>query len=130
MPEFACRQFVQALACLAIVLERFLQMRFVLVLLQLRQQGPERGLCVTDKAEVNLGAAAELFTAKIDLHDRCVLGKELLIREVRANHQQQIAVHHRVIAGRESEQTCHAHIERIVVLDELLPAHRMHDGSL
>ena len=57
-------------------------------------------------------------------------GKELLIREVRANHQQHFAVHHGVIAGRESEQTCHAHIERVVVLDELFSAHRVYDGSL
>ena len=105
-------------------------MRFVLVLLQLWQQSSERGFCIPHKAEVNLAAASELFTAKIDLHDGGVFGKELLIRKVRANHQQHFAVHHCVIAGRESEQTCHAHIERVVVLDELFSAHRVYDGSL
>src|SRR5262249_17146119 len=39
-------QVVQALACCPIVLERLLQMGFVLVGSQLWQQGPERCLCV------------------------------------------------------------------------------------
>jgi hypothetical protein len=31
------------------------------------------------------------------------------------------------IAGRKSEQAGHAHVKRVIVLDELFPAHRMHD---
>src|SRR5262252_6773837 len=54
-------QFVQALACFPIVLERLLQMGFVWVLLQLWQQGPERRLCIPYEAEVKLGATSELL---------------------------------------------------------------------
>ena len=54
-------------------------------------------------------------------------GKELLIGKVRSDHQQQVAVHHGVIAGGKSQQAGHPHVERVVVLDELLSAHRMHN---
>ena len=105
-------------------------MHFVLVRLQFWQKGPQCSFRISHKAEVNLAATPDLFTAKINLHDGGFFGKELLVRKVRANHQQHIAVHHCVIAGRESEQSCHAHVEGVIVLDELFSAHRMYDGSL
>src|ERR1700752_1947129 len=105
-------------------------MTIVLVLLQLRQKRSECSLRVPNKPEVNLRAASKLFPAKIDLHDGRVLRKELLIREVRSNHQQRFAIHHRVIAGRESEQPRHAHVKGVVVLDEPLSAHGLNDGSV
>src|ERR1700740_2320237 len=105
-------------------------MMVVPILFQLRQKPPESSLRVPYKPEVNLRTTSELFPAKIDLHDGCVLRKELLIREVRSNHQQHIAIHHRVITGRESKQTSHAYIERVVVLDELFSAYRVHDRRL
>jgi hypothetical protein len=52
----AC-QLVQTPACITIVLERFFQMRFILVLLQPRQQLSQRGLCVSHKAKINFTAA-------------------------------------------------------------------------
>src|SRR6266849_8504103 len=95
-------------------------MRFVGVLLQLQQQGSDRRLCIPYEAEVNLGATSELFTANVDLHDRRLLGVEVLIRKICSEHKQHIAVHHGAIAGRESEQDCHTDVEGIVILDELL----------
>ena len=99
-------------------------------MLQLGQQGSKGGLRIPHEAEINIAAASQLFAAEINLDDRRVFGKELLVRKVRAEHQQHFAVHHGVIAGRKSEQPGHAHVERVVILDELFPAHRMHDGSL
>jgi len=87
-------------------------------------------LGVHHETVVDLGAPAELLAAEVDLHDGRVRGKELLVREVRPDHQQEVTVHHGVIAGGEAEQPGHAHVERIVVLDELLSAHGMHDGSV
>jgi hypothetical protein len=54
-------------------------------------------------------------------------GKELPVRKVRADHQQHVAVHHGVIAGRKPEQAGPAHVERVVILDVLLATQRMHD---
>ena len=102
-------------------------MPVVLVGRELGQQGAEGGLGVADETEVDLGPSAQLLSPDIDLDDRRLLGEELLVREVGADHQQDIAGHHGVVAGREAEETGQAHVERIVVLDELLPSQRVHD---
>ena len=62
-----------------------------------------------------------LLAAHVHLHDFRILRIELLIREIGAEHQQGIAVHHRVIAGRKAQQPRHADVVRVVVLDEFLP---------
>ncbi len=66
----------------------------------------------------------------IDLGDARIVGKELAIREVRAEQQQCVAILHRREAGREAEQPGHADIVGIVVFDKLLAAQRVHDGCL
>jgi hypothetical protein len=71
-----------------------------------------------------------LFPTKVDLYDGRVLGKELLVWKVRADHQQDFTIHYGDVAGRESEKPGHADVERIVILDELLAAQSMHNGSL
>src|SRR5260370_8274326 len=105
-----CCQLVQALARLPIMIECLFQMRYVLVLLQLRHQGSERSLCISYKAEVNLGATSQLLTAKVDLHDRRVLREELLIRKACSKHQQHIAVHPGVIPTEETDKPPPPHI--------------------
>src|SRR6266436_2763500 len=94
------------------------------------QQGAKCRLGIADKAKVHLSAESELLTADVDLHNRRIFREELLIWKVRPNHQHQITIHHGVITGRESEQTCHPHIKRIVVLDEFLPTHCMNDRGV
>ena len=91
-----------------------------------------RGLhqAVVPQAEVDRGATADLVPEPIHLNDLCVLWIELLIGEVRSEHEQSVAVHHGVVARRKSEQTCHAHIERVTVFDEFFSPHRMYDWSL
>src|SRR6185369_9162676 len=74
--------------------------------------------------------AAELFSAKIDLNNRGVFWEKLLVRKVSPKHEQGVAVHHGVVTGGKSEQPGHADIERVVVLDELLPAQCMHDRGV
>src|SRR6266851_2421365 len=101
---------------------------FVLdVLLKLRQERLERRFRIADQSVVELGAAAELFSANVDLDDGCVLGKKLLIREIGADHQQGVAVHHGEITGGKSKQAGHADVKRIVVLDKFLAAQRVDD---
>src|SRR6266404_1646673 len=71
-----------------------------------------------------------MLTAKVNLHDGRVFGVEIPVRKVRAEHQQDFAIHHGVIAGRESEQSGHAHVKGVVVLDVLFATKCMHDGRL
>ena len=124
------RELVEALARLAIVLQCRPQMRSVPARFERWQEGAEGRLDVPDEALVDSRAPTELLTADVDLDDPRVRRKELLVRKVRPQHQQDVAVHHRVVAGRESEQPGHADVKRVVVLDELLAAHRMHDRGV
>ena len=46
---------------------------------------------------VELGTPAQLFSPNVDLDNGGVFRKELLIREVCADHQQRVAIHHREV---------------------------------
>ena len=128
--SFAGGEFIETFARFLIMFDRSLQVIVVPVLFQLWQERLQCRLRIPHKTVVHLCAPPELLSAKINLDDGCVLGKELLVRKVRSDHQQKIAVHHRVIAGRKSEQSGHAHVERVVVLDEFLSPQRMHDRGV
>ncbi len=93
-----CRQFIEALACLSIMFERGIQVRIELVLVEFRQKGANGCLRIPYEAVIDFCAPAQLFSTDVNLDDRCVLGKELLVRKVRSDHQQHVAVHHGVIA--------------------------------
>src|SRR6266404_3640222 len=123
-------QVIQAFARLPVVFQRILEVLLVLVLFQLGQQCAQSGLRVPNKTKVELGPASQLFSAKVDLHDGRVFGKELLVWKVRADHQQDFAIHYGDVAGRESEKPGHADVEGIVILNKLLATQSMHDGSL
>ncbi len=82
-----CRKFIEALACLTIVLDRGIQVRIELVLVQFWQKGTDGCLRISDKAVVDFCAPAQLFSTDINLNNRCVLGIELLVRKVGTDHQ-------------------------------------------
>ncbi len=102
-------------------------MLVIAVLFQFRQNSFDRDLGVADQSVVELSATAELFSANVDLDNGRVPGKKLLIREIGADHEQSVAVHHREITGGKSEQAGHSDVKRIVVLDEFLAAQGMDD---
>ena len=85
-------------ARLAVVGERVVEVRAVASWRQLRQQRLDRGADVADEAEIEPGAAAEMLRPDVDLRDLGVVGQELLVGEVRAEHQQHVAGMH----GRDS----------------------------
>src|SRR6266478_8923928 len=96
---------------------------FVLaVLLQLWQKCLQGSFGVANQPVIQLCAAAELFSANIDLNNGRMLRKKLLIREIGTDHQQGVATHHREITGGKSKQAGHTDIERVIVFDELLSA--------
>src|SRR5205807_6937553 len=107
LASFSC-QFVQSFPRFAIMLEACLQMRVIAILFQFRQNSLERGLGVADQSIIELGATTKLFSANVDLDNSRVPGKKLLIREIGADHEQSVAVHHREVTGGKSEQAGHA----------------------
>ena len=59
-----------------------------------------------------------------------LLGIELPIRKIRAQHEKRVAALYRLVARGETEKAGHSHIERIVVFEMLLAAERVNDGGL
>ena len=110
------------------MLQASVEVRAVLFALEQRRQLLQRVFDFADEAQAHRRAPSNLLPAQVDLDDLGFWGKELRVRKVRAQHEQRIAVHHGVVAGRKAEQASHADIVGIVVLDELLAPHRVHDG--
>src|SRR5580704_13472933 len=113
-------QRIEILARYAIALKRCLQMMVVTVLLQSWQKSLEGHPRIADKSIVDLGTAPELLSPDVNLRDLGISRIKLLIGEIGSNHQQEVAVHHRVVSGCKSQQTRHPNVERVVVLNELL----------
>src|SRR5262249_12323638 len=112
----------------SVVLARLRQMRTVRFLLQQWQQGAERRFYVTNHADIDRGAASDLLGPYIDLGnaDAASLRIELAIRKVGPEHEQDIAIEHPIVAGREADQPGHADIVGVVPLDIFLAAQSMH----
>ena len=97
------------------------------MLVEQRQQRRERRADVTDDAEIDGGTAADVLRPEVDLRnaDAGPLGIELAIGKVGPEHLQDVAVAHRVIAGREADQPGHADVVKVLPLDMLLAAERV-----
>src|ERR1700675_398337 len=119
---FAGGQIVQTHAGLAVVFERTIQVSGVVLRLKFGDERGQRGFHFPDQTQINFGASANLFSPNVDLDDGRVLRVELLIGEVGSEHQECVAIHHRVIAGGKTKKSSHADIERVVVLNKLLAA--------
>src|SRR5580658_3932422 len=85
---------------------------------------------MSNHAQVDSSSPPNLLTEPIDLNDRCVFWIKLLVGEICSEHEQNFAVHHRVIAGGESEKPCHPNVIRVVVFDEFLAAQRVNNWRL
>lgn len=82
-------------------------------------------LHIAPHGEVELGAAAQVLRADVDLGDLDVVGEERVVREVGAEEDQQIALVGGLAGGAVAEQYAHADVVRIVVLDVLLAPQRV-----
>ena len=64
-----------------------------------------------------------------DLDGKCVR-QELIVGEVGAEHDEDICIIHALSCCAVTQQTCHAHVKGVVVLDEVLAAQSVADGRL
>ena len=120
-------QLVEILAGLAIVVLVDFQETRVVVGRKPRQQGVQRGADIPDQPHGQLGPAAQMMTANIDLDDIAVVGEEIAIREIGAQHHQQVAFLERLVTRREPDQAGHAYVEGVVVFQRLLAAQGVDD---
>lgn len=127
---FALCQIVQSFASLLVMSLRIFKMSSVCFLRQQWQESTQSILHRSNKAQIDGRPTAYLFTARIDLNYLRMRWIELLLREVRAQHEQQIAMLHSKVARRKSQQSCHSDVIGIVVLDEFFTAEGVDNGSL
>ena len=94
------------------------------------QQGCNRSLDVANDPQLHRMTAAEVGRLDVDLNDASFFGVELLPREIAAQHKQGVAAHQCAVARGDAEDTGHADVEGIVVLEEVLGTRRVGDGRL
>src|SRR6478752_3311309 len=99
---------LDALDHLVVVLDNLVQELAVRTRLQHRDQGPERLTYVSDEPQVHRGPAAEVKGLVVDLDDRLPGGKERMVGEVRAEHQEEVAIGERLRGATPPEKPGHA----------------------
>ena len=97
---------------------------------QPRQQRAQRLPDVADEAERDVRAPAEVGRVVVDLDDRRPVGQEHVVGEVGAEHEQQVALAHRLRRPAPAEQPGHPDRRRVVVLDHVLAAVGIGDRRL
>jgi hypothetical protein len=78
--------------------------------------------------EVERAPASEVGRVGVDL-DRSGLGQEPVVGEVGTEEHHDVGLPHRVVAGPVTEETAHADVVGIVVLDPLLATEGVADGG-
>ena len=113
---------------LGVALDRLLE-ELVVMLLESGQDGLDEGLDVGADREGDVGATSELLRVVLHLDGEGV-GQELVVREVGAQQDEHVGIVHALGGSTIAEQTGHAHVERVVVLDEVLATQRVTDRGL
>ena len=90
--------------------------------LEQRDQGAQRLADVADEPEVDGRPPAEVQRLVVDLDDRLPGRQEGVVREVRAEHEQQVAVGQRLGGAAPAEQAGHPDGRRVVGLEHVLAA--------
>src|SRR6516225_3155502 len=88
------------------------------VALSLEQREKRRQRCpdITDNAEIDRHAAPDVLRSQIDLRDADTVSFriELAIGEVGPEHQQDVAISHCKVSGREANEPGHADVVGII----------------
>ena len=113
------------------MLERAIQIASIGLRVEPRQQGIQRRRDIADDTEADRRTAAELFRPEIDLRDAGgALGVELAIGKIRPQHQQRVAVVHRIVAGGEADQPGHADAVGVLPFHVLFTPERVDHRAL
>jgi len=123
----ADRELIQTLAGVLVVTQAGVEIGAIGLALEHRGQHLERVLHISNQTQIHGGATANLLPEAVHLNDLCTFRVELLVGKICAQHEERIAIHHGVVAGGKAEQTRHPYIVRVVVLDEFLGSHGVHN---
>src|ERR1700731_3726236 len=106
------------------------EMSAVALLLDERHDHFECRANVSYYAKIDWRAAADLLGPYIHLRnfDSRPLRIELAVRKIGAQHHENVAIEHRVVARGKADQPGHADVKWVVPLHMLLASKRVHDG--
>ena len=93
------------------------------------EEGLDEGLDLRVNREADVRAPTQLLRVRVDLDGRGV-GQELVVGEVGAQQDQHVGVVHALRGRAVAQQARHAHVEGVVVLDEVLAAQGVADRGL
>jgi hypothetical protein len=93
-------------------------------------QRAQRLAHVADETQVDRRAAAEVERLVVDLDDLLPRREEVVVREVRAEHEQQVAVSEGLGGSAPTKQARHPDARRVVRLEHILAAVGVRDGRL
>src|SRR5208337_4506832 len=115
-------EIVERLARLRVMALRSSEMPTIALLVDERQQRRERRSDIAGDPKIDRDTTPYVLGPDIDLRnaDARPFGIKLSIGEVGPEHEQHIAVAHRVVARREADQTGHTDVVGIVPFDVLL----------
>jgi hypothetical protein len=121
---------VELLTGLFVDFQRFSEVLIVGLFLYSHGETAHGEARVARDAVVEARATTELFGPLVDLNNGLVFGQILAIGEVGADQEDQIGVVQGFRAAAESDEAGKAHVERVVMLHDLLRAQRVTDGGL
>ncbi|SAJ31330.1 Uncharacterised protein [Enterobacter cloacae] len=123
-------EIVQPLARIAIIAQGFIEEFAVRFFFQQRQQGGEGGFDIADKRHIHLAVRADAAGINVDLDNFGIRRVERAVRELGAEQDQRVGVHHGVEAAGKTDQPGHADIVRVIVFNVLFPAQGVHNWRL
>src|SRR5262245_37537426 len=105
------------------MLLRLAEVLAVALSLEQRQQRRQRCPDITDDAEIDGHAATDVLRSQIDLRDADAVSFriELAIGEVGPEHQQDVAISHCKVSGREADEPSHADVVGVLLSTCSLP---------
>ena len=93
-------------------------------------QRPRGGAGIADEPQVDGRAATDVRAVVVHLHDGDVLGVPVAVREIGAEHEQQVAPVQRGLRADVADEAGLAHLVRVVVIEAVLGLERDHHGGL
>lgn len=124
--ELSFGQIIQIAPCPFVMRNRLSQEEIVFLGLKLWEQECQSGGDVAHNPEAEAGPPAKIFRPNIHLDNLRIGGlrKELLVRKIGSQHEQQIAIAHGMITGRHADEAGEPDVVRIIALQILLSFER------
>src|SRR4029077_10124394 len=87
-----------------VVADEFREMRVVALNVEQWKERAKSSFDVADECQIEPGAPTKIFAAPINLDNKSVVGIELCVRKIGAQHQERVGLFDGVVTGRKTNQ--------------------------